>query len=92
MLSQPELRNDAARILDNARAMHFDRERNNQPPQADHLQTRITQPLVELRDRVAEELAKRDAANPTVPVDRDPVPPEYRELVKRYYTELGAGK
>jgi hypothetical protein len=25
-------------------------------------------------------------------VDRDPVPAEFRELVKRYYKELGAGK
>ncbi|MDZ4288203.1 MAG: hypothetical protein U0984_09600 [Prosthecobacter sp.] len=92
LLSQPQLRNEAAKVLDNARAMRVDHERNNLAPQADHLQARITQPLVELRDRVAEELAKRDAGNPMVPVDRDPVPPAFRDLVRRYYTELGAGK
>lgn len=39
-----------------------------------------------------EELAKRDAKNPAVPIDRDPVPPAFRDLVKRYYQELGSGK
>jgi hypothetical protein len=92
LLSQPRLRNDAARVLDNARAMRIDHERNNMAPQADHLQMRIIQPLAELRDRVAEELAKRDTGNPMVPVDRDPVPPAFRDLVRRYYTELGAGQ
>jgi hypothetical protein len=66
-------------------------ERNDAAPQVDHLQMRILYPLVELRDRVAEELAKRDTKNPMVPVDRDPVPPAFRELVKRYYQELGNG-
>lgn len=91
LLSQPELRNEAAKVLDNARSFRADHQRNNLAPQADHLEMRITQPLVELRDRVAEELAKRDSGNPMVPVDRDPVPPAFRDLVKRYYKELGNG-
>lgn len=92
MLSQPELRNEAARVLDNARAMRIDHERNDAPPQVDHLAMRIIEPLVELRDRVAEELAKRETGNNTVPVDRDPVPPAFRDLVRRYYKELGGGE
>ncbi|TDU71263.1 hypothetical protein EI77_02385 [Prosthecobacter fusiformis] len=91
LLNQPDLRNEAAKVLDNARAMRIDHKRNNQAPQSDHLSMRITQPLVELRNRVAEELAKRDTDNPMVPVDRDPVPPAFRDLVKRYYKELGNG-
>lgn len=91
LLNQPELRNEAAKVLDNAHAMRIDHERNDAAPQVDHLQMRILNPLVELRDRVAEELAKRDTKNPMVPVDRDPVPPAFRELVKGYYQELGNG-
>ncbi|MCW0216740.1 MAG: hypothetical protein OJI67_00330, partial [Prosthecobacter sp.] len=91
LLNQPELRNEASKVLDNARALRIDHERNDVAPQAENLQMRITQPLVELRDRVAEELAKRNTNNPMVPVDRDPVPPAFRELVKRYYKELGNG-
>lgn len=92
LLNQPELRNEAAKVLDNARNLRIDHERNNEAPQADHLKMRITQPLVELRNRVAEELAKKDTQNPMVPVDRDPVPPAFRDLVKQYYKELGHGE
>ena len=92
LLQDPELRNEAAKVLDNARAMRLDHRSNNAAPQAEHLQARIVDPLVELRDRVAEEIARRDAANPLAPVDRDPVPPAFRDLVRRYYTELGSGK
>ena len=92
LLQDPALRNDAAKVLDNARAMRIEHRSNNAAPQAEHLQARIVAPLIELRDRVAEELARRDAANPLAPVDRDPVPPAFRDLVRRYYTELGGGK
>ena len=74
LLNQPDMRNDAARVLDNARAMRVDFRRNNMPPQSNHIAQRILNPLVELRDRVAEEIAKREAGNPLAPVDRDPVP------------------
>lgn len=92
LLEQPDLRNDAAQVLDNARAMRVEANRNNAPPQVDHLEARITRPLMELRDRVVEELARQNADDPTVPIDRDPVPPEYQDLVRRYYTELGRGQ
>ena len=46
-------------------------------------------PLVEVRSRLAEELARRENRDPLVPIDRDPVPNRYTELVRRYYEELG---
>lgn len=92
LLSDPELANDAARVADNARAMRLDSRRNNQPPAAAELKSRITSPLVELRNRVNEELARKSAEDPAVPIDRDPVPPTFRELVRKYYSELGGGE
>jgi hypothetical protein len=92
LLEAPELRGQAARIRDEARQLRIDHRRNNQPPQAAVVSARITQPLAELRDRVAEELARRESANPLAPLDHDPVPARFREQVRRYYTELGAGK
>lgn len=92
LLNHPELRNEAAKILDRARELRIDLKRSNEAPQVSYLNQRITQPLVELRDRVAEELAKKGAGKNLAPVDRDPVPAEFRELVKRYYQELGTGK
>ena len=92
LLNQPELRNEAARVLDNVRSLRMDAQRGGETPQAGHVQARITNPLVELRDRVAEELAKREGGDSLAPVDRDPVPQQYRDLVRKYYQELGEGK
>lgn len=92
LLNNPELRNEAAKVQDRARSLRIDLKRSNEAPQVSYLNTRITQPLMELRDRVVEELSKKDAGKNLAPVDRDPVPAEFRDLVKRYYQELGAGK
>lgn len=92
LLNNPELRNEAAKILDRARELRVNLKRSNEAPQVSYLNQRITAPLVELRDRVAEELSKKDSGKNLAPVDRDPVPAEFRDLVKRYYKELGAGK
>lgn len=92
LLNNPELRNEAAKIFDRARELRIGIKRSNEAPQVSHLNQRITQPLIELRDRVVEELSKRDAGKNLAPVDRDPVPAEFRDLVKRYYQELGAGR
>ncbi|MDI1310916.1 hypothetical protein [Prosthecobacter sp.] len=92
LLDNSELRNEAAKVQDRARTLRIELKRSNEAPQSTYLNTRITQPLMELRDRVVEELSKKDAGKNLAPVDRDPVPAEYRDLVKRYYQELGAGK
>lgn len=87
-----DLRNELAKVIDDARAMRIEFRRNNEPPQANTIDQRITLPLVEIRDRLVEELAKLDKDNPLAPIDRDPVPREYRDLVRRYYEELGSGR
>lgn len=92
LLNNPELRNEAAKILDRARELRVNLKRSNEAPQVSYLNQRITAPLIELRDRVVEELSKKDSGKNLAPVDRDPVPAEFRDLVKRYYKELGAGK
>jgi hypothetical protein len=91
-LENQELRNQAAGILENTRQIRIDNRRNDTPPQSDIVNMKVLQPLAELRDRVSEELAKRESANPLAPLDRDPVPHRYREMVRRYYRELGGGK
>lgn len=91
-LGNPELRNQVATVLDRARQYRGDYERHSDKPAVEFLNTRIVAPLVELRDKVTEELARREGKNPLAPVDRDPVPEAYRELVQKYYEQLGAGK
>jgi hypothetical protein len=56
------------------------------------VELQIMKPLVEVRNRVAEELARRDSKDSLAPIDRDPVPNRYSESVRRYYEELGKDK
>jgi hypothetical protein len=56
------------------------------------VQQQVAGPLVELRDRVAEELLRRTSKKAIVPLDRDPVPPQYSEKTRRYYERLGSGQ
>ena len=92
ILPQEDLRNSLARVRDEAKAMRIDFRRDNLPPAAATIRQRITDPLVELQGRLSEEIAKENRENPIAPIDRDPVPSEFRDLVRRYYEELGAGR
>jgi hypothetical protein len=56
------------------------------------VQTKISAPLSELRNRVTEEMARRESKENLVPIDRDPVPSKYADRVRRYYEELGRSK
>jgi hypothetical protein len=89
MLDVPELRAEAARIRDRARNARQDLKRHSKEPQWDLVKMEIARPLVELRTRISEELARRESKEALVPIDRDPVPTRYSELVRRYYEQLG---
>jgi hypothetical protein len=89
MLNEPELRNDVARVRDRARAIRAEFTRHGKEPLWNLVTQQITHPLVELRNRISEELAKLESKEPMVPIDRDPVPGRYAELVRRYYENLG---
>jgi hypothetical protein len=89
MVDLPDVRNEVARIRDRARVMRMDFKREGKKPDWAVVRLQISGPLVEVRDRVAEELARRESNDALVPIDRDPVPPQFSELVRRYYEQLG---
>ena len=89
MVDLPDVRNEVARIRDRARVMRMDFKREGKKPDWAVVRLQIAGPLVEVRDRVAEELARRESNDALVPIDRDPVPPQFSELVRRYYEQLG---
>lgn len=91
MVADPELRAEAARIRERARAMRAEAKRHATDPNWELVQSQVAGPLVELRDRVAAELLRRTAKQAIVPLDRDPVPPKYSEKTRRYYERLGSG-
>jgi hypothetical protein len=92
MVGDPELRAEAARIRERARNLRLEARRHSAPPNWELVQVQVAGPLVELRDRVAQELLRRTSKQAIVPLDRDPVPPRYSEKTRRYYERLGSGK
>ena len=92
-MDDPELSAEAARIRDRARDMRLDAKRHGLAPKWSLVQDMIANPLHELRDTVAEELIRRSSENDQlVPIDRDPVPNGFSELVRKYYEALGSGE
>ncbi len=53
---------------------------------------KVAKPLAELQDRVSEEIIRRSSRDALVPLDRDPVPAEFQDAVRRYYERLGSGQ
>jgi hypothetical protein len=92
MVGDPRLRAEAARVRDRATAMRAEFRRHSKEPNWDLVQDFIGRPLVELRQAVNEELLRRESGDSLVPIDREPVPPEYAEQVRRYYERLGSGR
>ncbi len=89
LVETPEMRNALATALEQARQLRRDFRQDQKKPDWTVVQLKIVQPLVEVRNRVAEELARRDNRDSLAPIDRDPVPTRFAESVRRYYEELG---
>lgn len=92
MIADPELRAEATRIRENARDFRKELKRHGKEPNWDLVKLKVIEPLVELQGNVINELLRRTSDDSLVPVDRDPVPPQYQDAVKRYYEELGKGQ
>jgi hypothetical protein len=92
MIDDPQLRAEAATIRDRASAMRAEFKRHSKTPNWELVRETVYEPLNELRQRLSEELLKRQSKDALVPLDRDPVPPKYSEQVRRYYQRLGSGQ
>ena len=92
MLDNEELQQNVARVRDRARDIRRDFNRHSKVPQWGLVDEQVTKPLAELRERIDEEIAKREKPDSRLPLDRDPVPSEFEDLVRQYYEQLGSGK
>jgi hypothetical protein len=92
LVETPEMRNALAAARERARTLRRDFRQDQKKPDWTVVQLEIVKPLVEVRNRVAEELARRDSKDSLAPIDRDPVPTRFAESVRRYYEELGKDK
>lgn len=91
MVDSEELRKRAAAIRDQARSIRREFKRHGKEPEWDMVSKKIAEPLAELHDLVREELFKLESGESPVPIDRDPVPERFSDLVEKYYKELGKG-
>lgn len=89
LVDQPVLRDAVANARERARLMRQDFKRDLKKPDWAVVRLQVLQPLLEVRQRLGEELARRGSKDALVPIDRDPVPGRYSESVRRYYEELG---
>ncbi|MCA9017701.1 MAG: hypothetical protein KDA77_20425, partial [Planctomycetaceae bacterium] len=92
MVGDPELRSKVAQIRERAQSMRAEFKRHSKVPEGDLVNAQILEPLAELQKVLSNEISKRGAETSLAPIDRDPVPEKYSDLVRRYYEELGSGK
>lgn len=92
IVPRDELRNRLAQIRDDARALRSEFLRHGKAPQWDLVTTRILRPMAELQKQIQEELLRKSSQKSLTPIDRDPVPAPYIELVKQYYENLASGE
>ncbi len=88
MLERPEWQDELARIRQRARELRTEVKRQSKEPQWDLVRNQIIKPMVDLHRRLGEELALLQSDEALVPIDRDPVPQRYSELVRSYYEKL----
>jgi hypothetical protein len=89
LVELPELRNSLAQSRERARQFRQDYRRAQERPDWAEVRLEVYGPLVEVSRAITEELARRNPDDSLVPIDRDPVPTRYSELVRRYYEALG---
>jgi hypothetical protein len=92
LVDDPKLRAEVARIREAARNMRVEFKRHSKEPEWGLVRMQILEPLNELRKQLQEEIARRESPDALVPIDRDPVPEKYSDLVRQYYERIGAGR
>ena len=89
-MDSAQLRNQLQTARERLRNERLEFKRTGlKPTEWDLVRIQVMKPLVEVRQRIEEELAKRDNREAMVPIDRDPVPGRFSELVRKYYENLG---
>ncbi len=92
MVDMPDLRTEVSVARERARLMRQEFKGERTKPDWAKVELQVVKPLVEVRRKLQEEIARRDVKDSLVPIDRDPVPARYSELVRRYYENLGKDK
>ena len=87
-----DLRNQLATVRERVSAMRAEFRQSQRQPDVNVVREQIIAPLTQVRVWLQDELARRENSDSLVPLDRDPVPDKYTELVREYYRKLGNGQ
>jgi hypothetical protein len=92
VVDSSDLRNQLAEARERVAAYRADYRRRGQKPDPDALRAQVLAPMAEVRARLREDLARLANVKSLVPLDHDPVPENYSEMVRKYYEKLGGGQ
>ena len=87
-----ELRGRLATVRERVAAYRADYKNFGRLPAAETVKTQVLQPMTDVRAQLQEDLARLENVRSLVPLDHDPVPDNYSELVRKYYEKLGGGQ
>jgi hypothetical protein len=87
-----ELRGRLAMVRERVAAYRSEYKNYGRLPLAETVKTQVLQPMTEVRAQLQEDLARLENVRSLVPLDHDPVPDNYSELVRKYYEKLGGGQ
>jgi hypothetical protein len=92
VLDSADLRNEVATARERAGALRTEFRERGRAPSGEAVREQVLAPLSQVRVWLQQELARQRDPNGLVPLDRDPVPENYSELVRKYYEQLGSAQ
>jgi hypothetical protein len=92
VLDPPDLRYQLATVRERASALRGQYRQSGRAPDEKVVREQLIVPMTQVRVWLQEEIARQQNANSLVPLDRDPVPDNYSELVRKYYEKLGSAQ
>ncbi len=92
VVDSTELRNRLATLRERVAAYRADYRLHDRKPTFSAVKENVVQPMIQARAEIQEALARIENSHSLVPLDHDPVPDNYAELVRKYYEKLGGGQ
>lgn len=92
VLDQPDLRYQLTTVRERASALRQQYRQSGRAPDENVVRQQLLVPMTQVRVWLQQEIARQQNANSLVPLDRDPVPDNYSELVRKYYEKLGSAQ
>jgi hypothetical protein len=92
VLDSPDLRNQLATVRERVGAFRGYYRQDGRVPSGEVVRNQILEPMAQARVWLRQQIARLEDANSLVPLDRDPVPEKYSDLVRSYYEKLGSGE